>query len=415
MLEAANIYTSQLQTQGSFKMAEEASDDTKHLYFNIPLSNPPTATSVVPCSFSASFDRPLIDNPSEWKCSVLSFQAPLASLPLFTYVNGSHSITLNYNGHDYKQTISVVSYDGLTNNVYTINQYLDALNNALAAAFTALVTFDGTTMFVNPPQMTFNASTSLFTLVNDANRFTLYYPGINQAKIYFSTPVMALFRNMDNIFQSYNSASGKDNQLVLVGRGVSTPPTAQLNPVYGNPAFGLILGSLTAALVAGTTYTNVTIQAMGNQPVAGTVLTITSGGVSFPVQVSVAGGGTSTNIPLNQFVAPIACAASGGTIVTMSAPNQILVTETTPSAVFWMAFTTIQLMSSTLAAKKELIPSSAVAGSAGGQMLGQSVLNDFMLTPNSTRFLSNTYIVFNPNFPRWFDLIGKHCVVCGGC
>lgn len=191
-------------------------DDT-FTYLNLTLLNPSTNGTIEPAKFDTNLTQVVVQDPKNWVAAVQSFNIPSTTLPLFEFIPNSYSVTLSYAGTDYQELLIYVPYSSisvLNNFVFYAQQFLDSVNNALNAAFTALIT-------ANPGVV--NAAP--YIVYNDG-KLTLYADGLNYdvnsvtpVSIYFNESLFTFFSPMQTFFNGINLTNGKDAQILVKDNG----------------------------------------------------------------------------------------------------------------------------------------------------------------------------------------------------
>jgi hypothetical protein len=150
-----------------------------HIYYDVSLKN----TSNVPIVAKLFENRSsaLIQCPSDYYYSCIRFQIPTAYLPLFVFPNNGSIPDNNY------YTVGIHYYTGVQGAysngvsyvpfndsspisdpayffVYSFQQFVDAINTAFLASYTALKTANGGATVTTPPFITYDPTTSLFAL-----------------------------------------------------------------------------------------------------------------------------------------------------------------------------------------------------------------------------------------------------------
>jgi hypothetical protein len=200
-------YKSQIQKTG----------DDDHIYYNAFGTN--TSNTDQAITYKDIFTSPIVKNPSEYHLAIVRFKIP-ATQAIFVFQDNTYYVTLSYGGNDYSTVVSYVQ-DDLTNsnnrNLYFYNDFIQAINTAFATSFTALKTAHAGAPPTIAPYITYNASTSIFTLWGD----TPYDPALAMAStitIWMNWPLFEKFGNFPSNFNGYNNANYKDFQLILIFR-----------------------------------------------------------------------------------------------------------------------------------------------------------------------------------------------------
>lgn len=191
------------------------------LYYNIRQYNS-DLTKSVPVSVNFSRNQVFIDKVDDYKFTVEKFVIPSTNIPILMLTPNKYSVTLSYGGDDY-QTFLVWNSNNpdpeLQYYVWTYNEFLVSLNNALLASYNALlVAHPGVTTAV--PFMLFNPVTQLFTLYAKVGE---YYPQtIGGVKISFNTKLFYLYQSFENISNGFNASNGANFTISIVDRKTNT-------------------------------------------------------------------------------------------------------------------------------------------------------------------------------------------------
>lgn len=150
----------------------------------------------------------IIDKPSDYSLAVARFESNVESIPIFNFQDNYFKLLFSYtsdinDGNAIVQTLIFTPFN--QNNpsdvgVYTYPQLLDMVNDALSTAWASISGLFGWT--VNPPVMTYSASTGLFSLTNIPIEVRNGVSG-GGADLYFNQPLQSLFPtfNYERIFE----------------------------------------------------------------------------------------------------------------------------------------------------------------------------------------------------------------------
>ena len=205
---------------------------TNAIYLNIAIANPANATTPLLCAMNTTYSTPILRQANQYKGSIIRMSMPLSALPYFQCPNNTFFCTLTYNGVDYKQPITLISMSSAAPTaVFYIQQFVDSLNLALAAANTLVAAANpGVGALAVPPVMTWSSVTQLFTL--NVPYGTWEATAANSPKIWMSYNLSQLFANMGQVSVALNSASGKDSYFYIADRGLTSGliPTVDETP-----------------------------------------------------------------------------------------------------------------------------------------------------------------------------------------
>lgn len=388
---------------------------TEHvIYYNTSISNPSTATAPIPATFSQKFSSPLLRDVENKQMSIIRFSLPISGAAYFQYTQNSFNITISFNGVDYKQNVNISSLDGSSGVVY-LGQLLTGLNSAIQTAFSALVAANNSSaQFQNAPFVKFNPATQLFSILFDGIGWinTPTFNAATTAQLFFCTPLFQLFNNMESQQVAINSASGKDNLIIVEARksNVTTPAPVFFTTLTTNP------------LVAGTAYTTLPVVATPQTLQQNVTLAICNGNPQQQlnyVQLSAIASAGSTSLSVASFTSLYAYAV-GSPIYTV-APQQVEMFDESSSAVDWLSISSIQITSSLLPIRPEFNGAGYLAGANPAVLQGSFLLTDFVsylfceclivvflqIVPVADRLSSNSEIVYLAYAPyRRIDLAG---------
>lgn len=193
-----------------------------HVYYDLSLEN--TSSIPIQASLFENRNTPLISRPNDWYISVIRMNIPTAYIPIFVWPsqganipdNTYYSVTIRRAGVDHRSYVTYVAQNNLTSVdpnylfVYSYQQFIDAINAALNAAYIAA---GGTA--TQPPYLIYNAESGLISLIAEyayANTATEY-------EIYFNFPLFAYFDNFLAKRLGFSQTNGKDVLLYVENTG----------------------------------------------------------------------------------------------------------------------------------------------------------------------------------------------------
>jgi hypothetical protein len=231
-----------------------------HVYFNISITNTSTV-ELKRAEYNQALSVPFLENPSDYYCSIVRFCVPLQQIPIFQFLDATYSVTLSYNGVDYQTFLIYAPSSFISASdraVYSYQQFLDSINNALQISFNALLAAvpaynSGTTysigtlatsagilynsiansntgntpstspLFWAPlvsPYMSYNSSTLLISLNAPTGFHSAGFTNINQPlKLWFNTLLWVFFSNFYKIYNGNTptaaNANGKNYNLII--------------------------------------------------------------------------------------------------------------------------------------------------------------------------------------------------------
>lgn len=130
------------------------------IYVNAIFRNTTTTRQPI---FSNNFTTNFLDSSGNYSMAIVRFNIPNSG-PYFEFKNDSYKVTLEHNNVQYQSTVQYINKNNdSSQNVYSVRYFLEMINNALEASFTALdIAFPGTV--TEAPFLVFNSSTGLMSL-----------------------------------------------------------------------------------------------------------------------------------------------------------------------------------------------------------------------------------------------------------
>jgi len=220
-------------------MKLEIPDD--RIYYNVNINNNNIDSNLaMACQFNENLVQPLVSNPSLYYLALVRWQIPGLSLPIFvcpiqTGQNQTDplltpfAVTLNYNGQDFVQFVQFVSNTTKSNPpapgsnakylqtqdefyyIYSVNQFLSMVNNALAEAFLALITADPSAPVTETPYFTYDSTTELISLTTQK---AFVSNSDSPVLIYVNTALHKYFDAFEYVYDEVNN-NEKDYQFVI--------------------------------------------------------------------------------------------------------------------------------------------------------------------------------------------------------
>ena len=117
------------------------STQNDHIYYNALITN--NTTNLKIANFSETRQTALVDDPSSYYATIARFQVPTTQIPLFSFIDGSYSVTLSFNGVPFTTDLIYVRRDfGYPSEqfVFDFQEMIDMINTAFATSFTNLKT-----------------------------------------------------------------------------------------------------------------------------------------------------------------------------------------------------------------------------------------------------------------------------------
>ena len=220
------------------------------IYYNVVINNNNIdSNTLIPCTFSANLSLPIMQNPSEYYMAITRFSIPGLSLPLFVCPIQSEqndplltpfAVVLSYEGVDYEEYVSYIPENTYTQPpapgaqadgqqiqsnyyyIYSVQNFLNMVNNALAEAFLALITEQPSAPVTEAPYFSFDSTTQLISLTCQRDFIS---SESDPVLIYINTSLYKYFDGFQYIYNPVNN-DNKDYQFVIsdTGNNSYTPP-----------------------------------------------------------------------------------------------------------------------------------------------------------------------------------------------
>lgn len=431
VLAPLELRSSLLRTKG---LQKGYTPDPDHLYINATVpgaaltasaSTTVDPSSAIAANFDQTFASILIQKPSDYKLAVVRFSVPISSVPLFYYPVGSCSVgasitnlsgtftfgpatstnpvaasTVTVSSADPGSDIAAGAVPGYPNGaiaVFTVQQFLDGVNNAISAVCLALATsgnaWNGNIpglQSANPisPYISFDPTTNLCAISFETNA---WFPQQAQAaspnfpaNLFFNyTLYQTYFPTFEALYRQANTGVvGNDVQILLRQSGPYPSPasTGAINitnsggsyvVVNAPPSTGTILGNATG----GSPFIGV---AVGDMVAISGVTTATGGGAAvvqlyngiFKVtSLSVVAGANGQPPQIVGFTTDAGTlptstltGTTGGITITrlgraFQVPGQMSVmVQETPTVGSWLSMATLRLVTQSVPVRPELVP-----------------------------------------------------------
>lgn len=197
-----------------YKLNVEDGEDI--VYINIQATN--QGTNFEPMNFSISRTSYLIRNPQEYQMSLVRFQIPTLTLPLW-FFNPSidYKVTLGFNGAFASQNLIYVNTNTASNypfGVWSYTDLCDMINTAILSAFNVIKLEPGFTATF-PPYIQYETALKCFSIIGDDKYIDVFdYKSPTVPHLYFNQNLFGLFNN----FKSLNypiQPNGRDNLIVI--------------------------------------------------------------------------------------------------------------------------------------------------------------------------------------------------------
>lgn len=181
------------------------------IYINLDGVNSSNSGVLADAKIVFSSSTPLLQNPSEYKGTVVRLTLPIQEIPIFLFdgneVTSNYIVTCSFGGLEVSVpllfTTEWVNSSPATNQfyygIYFIEHMIDMLNFAIRSAWTAVGS-----PYASPPWFGFNPTTEIFTL---------YYPQAyigGGFRMWFNNRLRILFSGFYCLFSSYSAAKGTE-------------------------------------------------------------------------------------------------------------------------------------------------------------------------------------------------------------
>ena len=361
-----------------------------HVYLNILVTGNNTHNLIVAdptlkptlAKSDITYQSPLLENCSEWTFSVIRLRVPTAYIPLFQYVPGSCVVSIVTGGNTFASNVTPLAVDSLTtdaNAIYSIEQFVFAVNSALATAYQQAINggFGGSPGM--GPYISYNAATELMTISFEQTWWSpdgdLGFNAGNTAKLFFNN---VLYESFFDSFQGVYTTLGNNLDVNILLYQNTQPPAA------AGPQIQCQTGGLTA-VGAVCTWTNSPVQhgasVNGGSPQGpGNNVVVISGaspnaynGVYFV---------TST---ADRFTFTYTAGGAPGVSPAVGSPTMVVIprgsqipgqynsyVQETPCIASWDQFVSLRLVSTAIPVRAEMMPTP----NGGSQIGGRQILTD---------------------------------------
>ena len=180
-----------------------------HYYYNLCYTN--HTNQLQPARLSETTTGPIIKYCDQYYVSIIRFTIPMQHIPIFVFENNTYSVTLSIGGNNYQTFLTYISQStDPDRSIWSYQNFIDSINNALTASFTALQAANPGITATSAPYMTFNVTTQLCSL---SGQTALVTDGIT---IWFNHGLYSFFENFDAyIDRTFAVTAGKNVRLKL--------------------------------------------------------------------------------------------------------------------------------------------------------------------------------------------------------
>lgn len=189
-----------------------------HLYANISVYN--NTEQDITASFSTTRNQELLGDPSNFNLAVARFAISSNDIPLFSFATGDYHVSLVdiSSGIAYTAPVLNSPSQSLLNpqNIFSINGFLQMINNAFIVSWTALNGAHGG-LVPSAPFMIFDPATSLFSLVADP-AYGASYPA-NKVQIWMNYDLYQKFEGMWIYLAGYDNPNFLDVMFWITDTG----------------------------------------------------------------------------------------------------------------------------------------------------------------------------------------------------
>lgn len=182
-------------------------------YINIDITNNNNNYQTI--NFNCEIDTNIFSDPNEkYMVAVSRFLLPISMVPILVFKDDYYYVTLSNKLGPTQNFTETLLYSG--NNIfngekyiYSYQEFLYSLNNALSQAFNNLKVAFPLYASTVPPRITYDAKTKLFSLTVEPSYFS-------EIDIFFNIPLYELFQNFEYQMITFNIVPDKKNvQFVL--------------------------------------------------------------------------------------------------------------------------------------------------------------------------------------------------------
>jgi len=180
------------------------SDINDSVYYNIRISND-SPTERKQAIFSVTRVEPILYKPSDYVLSVERFRVPTTNIPIMVWDSdkiGRYQVLMRFGGTEVSVNLEYIANtsnpadDLYGPSIWSYQDFLDMLNQALSQAFTLIKASHPTAPPTEAPFITFDATTTLYTF----NAEQTYDSSLTTIEVLFNSSLYELF----NGFRSFN-------------------------------------------------------------------------------------------------------------------------------------------------------------------------------------------------------------------
>lgn len=203
-------------------------DGPDHVYYNLNYAN--TSNDFIPLKFTDYRSEGILDlSKHKYNLTVARFLIPGTGIPLFAWPTDPDAYKVTFGkSPSLRPSVSLIYVPNNASgsrNVYSIQQFVNIINTALATGFADFnAAFPG--LVTTAPYMTFDSTTQLFSLIAEANY------AINNVNVYFNSNLFLFFDNFEAYYNGTNLSNGSDYQIIIKNNGNNYLSAIPLPP-YG--------------------------------------------------------------------------------------------------------------------------------------------------------------------------------------
>lgn len=234
---------SEVKVNSTLSKITDIKQYANHIYYNITLANKNNPSNPNTVSrFTETRSSPFIQNPKDFYLSTVRYNVSGAAIPWFYWNNinsgtptgssqPSYSITLEYKGNLYKTYVPYFSNTTFVSDissaavqdpntidnlaVYSVELWLKMVNSCFSTGYNTLRAANPALPANDPPFITFNASSQLFTLYADTAVYNESL--VDPVNIYFNLSLFNKFNSFSHIAQNtiglFYGTNGKDMKI----------------------------------------------------------------------------------------------------------------------------------------------------------------------------------------------------------
>lgn len=194
-----------------------------HIYLNANIHN--STNQSIYAEYSVDIQEDYLPRSGDFYLTVVRFDIP-NTFPIFNFKDNTYLITLSYGNDDYPVYLQFQNLDmnnPSSRNIWTFQQFVDIINQGFVVAYNLLIAAHPGAA-ANPPYMTYDHSSSMFSLWVDSTGYDETEP--NPISIWFNDDLMRFFALSFTTYNyGVNNVNGKDYRFKITDNGNNTVGT----------------------------------------------------------------------------------------------------------------------------------------------------------------------------------------------